>query len=316
VRVAAKDVAAGECVIAGLWTGTVVNAYAVGAFTQLDIVGGKNGLHQPTGAKFYNGGAPIASVLSDLCGSNESVGDAPGTLTAWRSRGKQLRVEIERLAHAVSAGQWRIGSDGKVSFAAVEGDAGALTLRDARSDYRVYESEDLAPLAGKTVDGTRIDTAIYARGSGIPSVAVYPLRTPIDRVDAQAVGGTVKSQLGARVTVELDDGTLLTDLPIFSAPGLAPTILTGVRVIVLDLADDPRNTVALAGVDGSLTEMVLAGLHGIVIRDGDKVAVNGLQDSLAGPVSSLPMMVTITVDPIIKAIGPGEPGAGHSRVKA
>lgn len=299
-------------VIASQWFGTVTDAQESGAFTVLECVGGANVLSAPTVPRFYMGGAPIASILADVCGATQRL-DAPGSLTAWRSRGKDVVTEVERIARVASGGQWRIGADGILSLVLPSGAAPALK---PVAGFRTYESPDLLPLAGLTLDGAIVDCAIHSRGSTIPKVRVYPMRLRAPAHDPQTVAGTVRSQSGARVDVELDDGTLLTGLPLFAAPGVEPTIATGVRVLVLDIDDDPRNTIALAGVDGSLVEMVLAGLHGTVLRDGDKVSISGLTDSLTGPVSGLPMAVTIQLDPLIKLIGPGEPGLGHARVKA
>lgn len=302
-----------------IWRGTIVATTELGEQTELELVGGAGQLDAPTVARQYVGGASVASVLADLCGdAGEAPGEAPGSLPAWRSRGRTLRVELDRLArYAGTEGTWRISPGGAVELARVAGSVEPPgELVDVGSGGRTYDVPGpVAPLAGLTLEGWRVATALYARSlrSG-PYVTVWRVDRPVLAPEPAVVGGRVTAQSGGRVDVELDDGTTLSELPLWSAAGVAPTIATGVRVLVLDLAGDPRDTIAVSGVDGSVDELDLADPGGRPLRDGDLVTVIGLiSGAPTAPVTSPPGLVRIQLDPLVASL-PGAPGVGRSKV--
>lgn len=301
-----------QIVIADAWAGVIASVTPRGGLAYLAVVGGANALHKQTQAHHYLGGASAASVLADLCGdAGERAGETPAgaSLGAWRSRGLPLAAELDRLARAVTAGQWRVAPDGTVALGQASAPEQPTVAVTAPGDYQKFEAPAIPVL-----DVAAHDLAIYQRGSKIPTVALFPFIPPRPRFDPQVVGGKIESQSGAKVGVVLDDGTRLSDVPLFTVPGFEPSGVIGCRCLVLDLADDPTATVALCGVDGSVQELKLGGLNGRVLRHGDKISITGLTSS-SGPVSATPAGTVIQLDPTV-SFAPGEPGVGHSRVKA
>lgn len=298
--------------LADVWVGTIDAIVKRGALAAVSVVGGAGKLAASTRAQFYVGGASSRSVLADLCSAaGETAGDIPDTsLASWRTRGLPLAAELDRLARAVSMGQWRVAADGKVVLGQTTAPAQPTGPDKGTGEYSKFELATPSPV----LDIATHDLALYQRGSAIPSVGLFPIRPSVPRFDPQVVGGRIDSQAGARVNVTLDDGTQLLDLPLFVVPGYEPGTIAGARCLVLDLADDPRNTIALAGVDGSLQSLKLAGGGGKVLRDGDKISIVGLTSS-SGPVTAIAGATTITLDPTVSFL-PGPPGVGHSKVEA
>jgi hypothetical protein len=270
------------------WLGTVTDTTSLGAYDLARVVAGADGLDLPTQPRYYAGGVSPASVLADLCAdAGETPGAAPSTtLPAWRSRGGSLRDELDRLAGYVSGGAWRIDPGGAV---ALDRASGAATppglLLSAERDERVYEVDGLPPLAGLQLGDWTVGTAIYSRGPGRTTVAVWRAHGLAPAPPAAVVAGTVvsPSSSSGRVDVRLDDGTQLTGLPLWSAAGYLPHVANGARVLVLDLADDPRATIALAAAaDSGVSRIDLAGgqsdvlplggpAPGRVLRYGDTI---------------------------------------------
>jgi hypothetical protein len=308
------DLAVGaSIVLADVWAGTVDGVDRRGTLAAVSVVGGANRLAASTRAQFYVGGASARSILADLCGAaGELAGDVPDvSLASWRTRGLPLAAELDRVARSVSAGQWRIGPDGKVAIGQSTAPDQPTGPNKGTGDYAKFEIASPSPC----LDIATHDLALYQRGKGVPSVGLFPLRPIVPRFDPQVVGGRIDSQAGAKVNVTLDDGTALLDLPLFVVPGYEPGMIVGARCLVLDLADDPRNTIALAGVDGTLQSIKLAGGGGRFIRHGDKISINGLlAPSGGGPVTATPAGTILQLDPTV-LIAPGPPGIGHSKVE-
>jgi hypothetical protein len=299
-------------VIADVWTGTVESLDRRGALAMVSVVGGAGQLASATQARFYAGGASARSILADLCSdAGETPGEIPDiTLASWRTRGLPLACELDRLARSVGNGQWRVDPSGRVSIGQATSPGQPTGPNTGTGDYSRFEIRSPLPV----LDVATHDLALYQRGSKIPSVGLFPRRPEVPRFDPQVIGGRIDSMSGAKVNVTLDDGTVLIDLPLFVVPGYEPGTVTGARCLVLDLADDPRNTVALAGIDGTLLSLKLAGGGGKVLRDGDKISIVGLT-SPSGPVTATPAATLIQLDPTV-AFAPGPPGVGHSKVEA
>lgn len=299
--------------LADAWTGVVEAVQARGALAMVSVVGGAGALAAVTQARFYVGGASSRSILADLCAdAGERAGEVPDVgLASWRTRGLPLAAELDRLARSVSDGQWRVAPDGTIALGQTAAPEQPTGPNKGTGDYSKFEIQSPAPVLNLSTH----DLALYQRGRGIPSVGLFPLRPSVPHFDPQVVGGRIDSMSGAKVNVTLDDGVSLVDLPLFVVPGYEPGTVTGARCLVLDLADDPRNTIALAGIDGTLMSIKLAGGGGKFIRHGDKISITGLiAPSGGGPVTATPAGTLLQLDPTV-LIAPGPPGVGHSKVE-
>lgn len=298
----------------GTWLGSVSRVRTDGALSVIELVGGKGKLGERTKARQYSGGTPRVSVLGELCeAAGETAGEATGQLGQWRSRGSQLVNELQRLSRA-----WRIAPNGTIVLEHSNAEVAAPgDFLKATGEASSYECPEPLPLAGNTFDGTTVEVALFARGRGRPTVTVWPMRTVIEP-EQSIIAGTVTALSGGRADIELDNGEKLTSVPLFCAAGFVPDGAIAVRVLVLDCADDARNTIAITGVDGRIDALTLANAAeaGPLLRGGDKVMLTGLVSGTpGGPVTSPPMAVTIDLDPIYKVLPPGAPGVGPSRVK-
>jgi hypothetical protein len=309
------DAAAGTAFnIDGLWFGTIRHARTVGQLRTLDVIGGANGLRDNTKARQYSP-APLTSVLSDLCGdTGETAGTETRTYGTWRTRGAQLVTELSRLSKT-----WRTLPTGEVvlTFEGEEVTPPGSFLR-ANGESATYECQTPTPLAGHTLEGSIVDVAMYSRGDAQPIVTVWP-QLAVIQPDPGIISGTVTSLLGGRCSIDLDNGETLSDIPLFCAAGFVPEGASQVRVLVLDVGDDARSTIAITGVDGQIDALTLARAHeaGTIIRSNDKVMISGLVSGAPGaPVTSPPMAVTMSLDPIYANLPPGAPGIGPSRVKS
>lgn len=293
------------------WSGTITVAARIGGKVRIEIVGGAHGLRLFTSARQYE--APsFQSILDDLCAdAGETAATVDGQIGAWRARGAQLERELTRLSP-----DWYVRADGAIALAreATEAPAPGELLR-AVGDALVYACDEPTPLAGATVEGTRVETALFVRGKGRPHVALYPYREPM-RAEPVIEIGTVDKLEGGRASIALDSGETLSNVPLFCAAGFVPEGARGVRVLVLDVGGDASHTIALTGVDGEIDALTLARAAdaGPLLRAGDKVMISGLISAAPmSPVQSPPGAVTINYDPTLTSEGP--PGQGKSRVK-
>lgn len=297
-------------VLDSVWSGTVETMTEIGGLKELSIVGGAGGLDADTTPRQY-AGTTLGTIIADACayGGETAEQDATG-VGAWRARGKSVRQELDRVSP-----DWRVLPSGNIALGSAPGAAATpgRFLR-ARGEARTYAAEGVAPLAGRTLDGITIELALYSRsGKGAPTVTVWPLRMA-KQADPSIVGGTIDALDGGRCDVTLDNGETLTDIPLFCSAGYVPDGASGVRCVVLDAADDPRNTIALLGADGTIDELALAQGKGRMLRSGDKIFIAGLVSAAPGsPVTSPPGAVVVSLDPSLQS--PGDPGSGYSRVK-
>jgi hypothetical protein len=161
-----------------------------------------------------------------------------------------------------------------VSLSVASGDADPPGVSiAAECDSRTYEAEGLAPLAGLTVEGVRVGVVLYSGGTGEQvRASLWPAEPSRLAVRPGVVGARVLSYSAGRVDVELDGGLVLSGVPLWSAVGLVPEAVEGSRVLVLDLGDDPRATVAVAGAaDGEASEVGIA-LEGSALLSPPAVA--------------------------------------------
>lgn len=244
------------------WLGTVVSAVPDGEFTVTNVVGGNGGLSTVTRRRFYAGGAAVGAVLSDLCGDADETAEdlSIEPFPQWRTRGNSLRDEVSLLARW-STGAWRITPGGLVSLSVASGEADPPGLQtDATHGAKIYDATLIPPLAGLTVESERIGRAHYAGGQGTrATIATWALEERALDGRAPGVAGRVLSATAGRVDVALDDGTQLKGLPLFGAAGLSVTLTPGSRVLVIDLNDDPRATIALSGAADSAASTISIG---------------------------------------------------------
>jgi hypothetical protein len=184
-------------------------------------------------------------------------------------------------------------------------------------DSERYAEDTLAPVAGYTVGGRIVGTAHhYYGGDGQPIVAIWYHRDAMTSLPGQVLSGEVVAASDGRVDVRCDDGTTMGRLPLFLAPGYVTQPASGTRVLVLDLGDDPRATVALCGADGGVEASETLG-PAITLADGEsEIAISPTQavgrvvrygDTIAdgAGVPGAPLVVTLPV-----------PGKAISRVRA
>lgn len=268
------------------WHGVARAVIPDGAFTRCEVVGGTGKLESLTKERFYAFGVEPRSVLADLAidVGEVAASDALSPLPQWRTRGNSARNEIETLAR-YTTGAYRMTPGGEVSLVIASGESDPPgVLISAAHDGRIYESKDLLPMAGLTVDGVRVDTAIYSGGQEERVTTALWAQEALGRgARPGAVGGKVLSYANGRVDVELDTGLVLGSLPLWSSAGVVPWPQPGARVLVTDLADDPRTTVAYCGAfDGEVSRLDLAQggvpdladpltLIGRVVRYGDSI---------------------------------------------
>ena len=267
------------------WVGVARGVVPSGPSTIIDVVAGAGALDSLTTEQFYAGGIAIAALLAELCeevgeSADETIGD---TLAQWRSRGGSLRRELDRLAR-FTTGAWRVVPGGLVSLSVASGEADPPgRFIEERSGARSYETSAATPVAGLDVNGWRIGVALWERS------AMQPLRATLWRSDPArvaeppgTVGARVTGGAGGRVDVVTDTGLAISDLPLWSAVGVEPEPTPGSRVLVLDLAGDPRASIALSGVyDGDVSSLSLA--------DGDvPLAMAGVVEALEAFASASP----------------------------
>lgn len=296
-------------VLDGTWHGTVIGSSPLGAYTSLDIVGGAGGLDVLVPETYY-ANASAGDVLRAIAASagESAVADTFAGMSQWRTRGERARDEVETLARWTT-GWWRVLPDGTLSLAAPTSDAGAPGKRlDSARDYRVYESASLPPLTGATIEDWTAGTVMYTRGAGRPQAAIWRLGEALRRPRAGAVGATVGGVNGSLVDVETDTGAHLMGIPLWSAAGVVPTVVPGARVTVIDLGDDPRSTIALAGAFDSLVsklELAQGGipdlanpatLNGRVVRYGDTI----MMPSGAAAIPTPTVVTVLTPVPVSK----------------
>lgn len=315
LRVQAVIASGSLITIDGTWTGTVTSAYLVADDTEIEVVGGNAKLAEATQAKQYLGGTTSGAVALDLCASagELAAGDESDLRGTWRSRGGSLATELSRLSPS-----WYVAPDGKVRLARGTPPTARLGGRTmARGEAATYQANDTAPLVGATVDGFIVETALYRGGGGMnPRVTLWPFHSRVS-LNPSILSGTILALTGGRATIDLDNGEQLSDIPLFCAAGFVPEGATQVRVLVLDIADDGANTIAITGVDGRIDALTLANATeaGTLLRSGDRLMISGLVSGAPGaPVTSPPGLVTAQLDPLIANI-PGPPGLGASRVK-
>lgn len=302
--------------IDGVWSGTVTSSSVIAEDSEVEVIGGLGHLDAATLSKQYLGGATTGSIAADLCtvAGEAAAGDEADMRGTWRTRGGSLSVELTRLSR-----DWYVRADGKIALARLAPPVALLGGRTgARGEAVTYQANDVAPLAGATVDGLTVETALYqGGGTRAPRVTLWPVR-PVRSIDPSIVAGTMTSLAGGRATIDLDNGETLADVPLFCAAGFVPEGASQVRVLVLDVADDGANTIAITGVDGRIDALTLANAAeaGTLLRSGDKVKIAGLMQTAPPltPVDSPPGLVTILLDPIVANV-PGPPGLGASRVK-
>lgn len=301
------------------WRGSVRAVTTFGAYDSIEFMAGAGQLDATTVERFYGHGLDAAEVLRDLCGDvGETADDSPvHPLPQWRTRGQWLIDEIDQLAQYTTQ-KWRALPDGRLSLNPSDNAADAPgDWLDAMRTCRVYECPDLPPLTGTTIDGWRIGDCVYQAGEGRPTVTVYESIYRPRPIRAGAVGATVTSVVGARISVDTDSGVGLSDIPLWSVAGFVPTVRIGTRVIIIDLGDDPRSTIAIAGTaDSEVDAIELAQgesdpmvpslppfVNGRVIRYGDTIIVP------SGPAA------TPTPQVLMPSFPPGPP-IPVSRVKA
>jgi hypothetical protein len=322
IKVPTSEVSEGESVMlsddsANFWVGVVRSVVVTGPSCVVDLVGGAGLLDSLTEARYYPGGVSLTSLLSELCAdAGELAESVAGTVPQWRSRGGSLRAEVSRLAR-YTTGAWRVVPAGLVSLSVASGDADPPgRFVGEASGSRAYETSTIAPVAGLDVDGWTVGVALWTRGPSSPLRVTLWRAEPSRSPDPPAVvGARVVATSGGRVDVVTDSGVELSSLPLWSVVGVVPAPASGARVLVVDLADDPRATIALSGVFdsvadglelcGGASETVLSGLQdaGRVVRYGDTIIVP------SGP------SATPTPQTVMSALAPGLP-AVVSKVKA
>lgn len=237
----------------GPFVGTVVSVARDGGKIRLRIVGGAGRLGVRVSTRYQGGPATLTQTLADLAteaGETAPADAAAVTLPTWRVHGGSYRVETQRLATVLGLG-WRVAPSGAVVVAdpAWPDVAAPGKAVERGQHWTEYDGGgNVAAYAGATVDGVRVGCALSELGTeGGLRVTLY---AQIDVPDVPAAGairaGTVKAQAGDRLDVELDDGTLLIGLPLWlGVPGLTVELAASARVLVLDLAGDPRQTCAM-----------------------------------------------------------------------
>jgi hypothetical protein len=242
----------------GPFVGAVVSVARDGGKIRMRIVGGKGRLGVRVATRYQGGPASLTQTLADLAteagetappAADDAYGSAALDLPTWRVHGGSYRVESQRLATVLGLG-WRVAPSGSVVVAAPAwGPATAPGKAIERGQHWVeYDGGDVAAYAGTTVDGVRVGCALSELGAeGGLRVTLFE---QVDVPDAPSAGavraGILRAQSGDRLDVELDDGTLLVGLPLWlGVPGLTVELAAGARVLVLDLAGDPRQTCAM-----------------------------------------------------------------------
>lgn len=308
----------------GPFVGTVVSVARDGGKLRMRIVGGRGRLGVRVATRYQGGPSSLVQTLTDL--ATEAGEVAPGAaesaalgLPTWRVHGGSYRVESQRLATVLGLG-WRVAPSGAVVVAAPSWAASSAPGKavERGQHWTEYDAETVASYAGTTVDGVRVGCALSELGSeGGLRVTLF---AQIDVPDAPAAGairaGIMQAQSGDRIDVELDDGTLLIGLPLWlGVPGLSVELATGARVLVLDLAGDPRQSCAMLAPAAEAPAVAvtwrgdaieLAGAGGRALREGDLIM---FPVGSAGTPTPMPIMF----GPGQVAVGP--PGSGFSGVK-
>ena len=245
-------------------------------------------------------------ILADLC---EAAGEvAPESsavsLPSWRTHGRALRLELEALAAVASGRAWRTLPGGALSMAAPTwpvATSPGLTLEAGHGWVRCSAGA-LSPLAGSAVSGRNVGVCEYTLADGRLSALLWS-----DVEEAGTIGrvreGAVRGQSGSRVDVDMLDGTRIGGVPLWlGVPGIAVVVPTGTRILIVDLGDDPRQTVAML----SPGESIEASGLGTAIRIGD---VLHLPVGSAGTPAPVPLVFAPGI-----GIDVGAPGSGKSAV--
>lgn len=266
------------------WHGSVSDARDAGAATLLSVVGGAGRLHEATRERYYSSAVRYADILADLCGEvGEVAGSVEGIAPSWRTRGDTLQAEIERLARAVSGGAWHVApSDGAVLLAELQDtEQGAKSLVSLESVggvpgslWETWYCDGFPVLPGYVLESSpRVWFALLESGQkGKPATAtLYARHAPVIPAGA-TIGATVEAYRDGRVDVLTDRGVRFGGLPLWSAVGVTPSPSPGARVLVLDLADDPRTTIALASPSSDVSRLDLGDGEDIIPPAGDALA--------------------------------------------
>lgn len=308
--IVADDIAPGPCVIGG-WRGTIREVRQAGPVAHLDIRAGDDALDAATTARHWAATLPASTVAAALAQEGGTTATAPGQLATWRAHGGTLRDETARLARWLSAGAWRVDEiTGGIIIGEREGGAADApgTLTDAGAVWRAYSldpsTEALPDVVGRTVDGHRIERAVFEwTGKGPPAADLFAPGPASSRAPGTVQGGTVEADTEDRATVRLDDGTVLGDVPLWFIPGVRVAVASGTRVLVIDLGGDPRSPVAFAAPFDSAPSSDL----GIALRIGDIVM---MPFGSAGTPTPTPLEFAPGV-----GADYGPPGSGKSRVR-
>ena len=304
----------------GPCTGAVGSVGRDGGKIRMRIVGGAGRLATRVATRYQGGPSTLVQTLADLA---TEAGETPPTgaafdLPTWRVHGGSYRVETRRLASVLGLG-WRVTPSGAVDVSAPAWPAGTSPGKaiERGQHWTEYDGGDVASYAGTTVDGVRVGCALSELGSeGGLRVTLYEQVDVPEEPQAGAVrAGILRAQSGDRLDVELDDGTLLVGLPLWlGVPGLSVELAAGSRVLVLDLAGDPRQTCAmLAPAAEAPTVRVtlaggpieLAGAGGRGLRVGDLVML---------PVGSAGMPTPMPLQPAPSVTSAGDPRVGWAEV--
>lgn len=290
------------------WIGTLgPDVLADGGGYQAELLAGGGALAVATVATYYAGSIDAGSVLADLCAAaGEAAPESDATiLPSWRTHGRALRLELEALARIVSGQQWRTLPSGALTFTAPDWtDATAPGVQlDAGHGCARYSAKLLAPLAGRAVAARRIGVAEYTLTEGrLTAVLWSDLGDPAAQIGKVREGKTT-GQNGSRVDVDMLDGTRLGGVPLWlGVPGIAVVVPTGTRILVVDIGDDPRQTVAMLSPGESIDASDL----GTALRIGD---VLHLPVGSAGTPAPVPLVFAPGV-----GIDVGAPGSGKSSV--
>lgn len=276
------------------WTGIITDSQKDGGAYVCELSSGAN-LSQTVPPTYYAATIRAGEVLADLClqAGEPAPEEQSATLPTWRTHGRSLRQELEALARLVSGGAWRMTPENRIAIAPFGWEEFAAPGKQSAcgTGWITYFSGALASYAGRTVAGRRIERADTELVSGKLRTTLWQEVTDATAGIGTVEGATVKAQSGVRVDVETDRGVLMNGLPLWiGMPGASVKVTTGTRILVLDLAGDPRLTVAMlspldapAAAETVIPGPVLLG-DGTAppVRYGDKVAIDG-----AGPAAAL-----------------------------
>lgn len=293
------------------WVGSIRAQRADGRRWRTFIVGGAGGLNTELPHRQVRGPAvTVQTVAERICAlAGETLGGAPATplATYHRTRGT-AGAALSALA-AASRLSWRVDRAGVVQF--FDPASGVVPEPAGTQIAGVYSGRRFSGLASIDVE----PTAGHVRASvmnGAATMTVYD--TAIEEVPAPRIegvfGGRVVAQSGALVDLRVDETWDLASVPLFvGLPGVHVELAAGARVLVTYLDQDPRRPVAMLAPDGdpaavtyeigdSNSDLLLAGGHATVVREGDIVTVG------------------VATGPVVLSSPPGSPATLRSKVKA